>query len=261
MGTKDFAPIESDYAFFMQHATEAEHDLKQYVAELDGFPQGRAAVRLLDFGCGTGEFSEQLLAALDWPPETVHLTLVEPVEHQRKAAIERLSRFSRAAIDQASRLALLHEPRFDLIVANHVLYYVEDLQQTLQTFCAALQPGGRMQLVIAGWDNVLLQLWQVGFELLGRPVPYYAAEDVAAVLSASGIPTRRTPVAYQLKFPDSAENRLKILRFLFGEHLPHLPTPQMLREFDRYAVADQIVIHTASDHFVVEGTAITAAGR
>ena len=41
-------------------------------------------------------------------------------------------------------------------------------------------PGGTLLTAIAGWDNMLLELWKTGFAMLGQPVPYYTAEDVEA---------------------------------------------------------------------------------
>src|SRR5262245_59894884 len=78
MAAKDFGSIESDYAFFMAHATEAESDAAEYTRALAGFAEGRASIRLLDFGGGTGEFTQQLLSALNWSPQALQLTLVEP---------------------------------------------------------------------------------------------------------------------------------------------------------------------------------------
>src|SRR5262249_25287566 len=104
MAAKDFAPIETDYAFFMAHATEAESDAAEYLRELAGFAEGRASIRMLDFGCGTGEFTERLASALNWPPQALRMTLVEPVRHQCDAAVRRLTCFSRHPIESLETL-------------------------------------------------------------------------------------------------------------------------------------------------------------
>lgn len=255
MAAKDFGPIANDYAFFMAHATEAEIDAAASVRALGGFLAGRTSVRLLDFGCGTGDFTRRLLAALAWPPEVLALTLIEPVEPQRTLAVQRLAEFGRRPLVGLAELpnpAGTGSQAFDVIIANHVLYYVDDLESTLDRMLESLAPRGRMLLAIAGWDNVLLKLWRTGFALLDRPVPYHVAEDVSAVLQRRDVTIRTTPTHYVLKFPDTAENRLKILRFLFGEHLVEIGPSRLLGEFDPFVRAGQVEIHTLSEHFTVE---------
>src|SRR4029079_2917081 len=112
---------------------------------------------------------------------------------------------------------------FELAVSNHVLYYVPDLDSVLGQILSALAPGGRFVTAIAGRDNALIQVWVKAFALLGRPIPYNIAEDVEAWLQQRGQPYDRQQVRYELTFPDSEQNRLKILRFLLSEHLKALP--------------------------------------
>lgn len=252
MAAKDFGSIAGDYAFFMAHATEAESDVAEYARELAGFAEGRATVRLLDFGCGTGEFTQRLVSALGWPPHVLQLTLVEPVRRQREDAARRLAEFSRRPIESLESLPSADGPRFDLVVSNHALYYVDDLGATLGRLTGSLAPGGRLVLAIAGWDNALLQLWKVGFAMLGRPVPYHAAEDVEATLTRQGVEIRKSKACYLLRFPDTVENRLRILRFLFADHLREITPQRLLGEFDRYVRADHVDVDTHSYHFTVE---------
>jgi SAM-dependent methyltransferase len=252
VAAKDFGPIAGDYAFFMTHATEAESDVVGYARELAGFAEGRATVRMLDFGCGTGEFTQRLVSALGWPPQVLQLTLAEPVRRQREDAARRLAGLSRRPIESLGSLPPTGEPRFDLVVSNHVLYYVEDLGATLGRLIGSLAPGGRLVLAVAGWDNALLQLWKVGFAMLGRPVPYHAAEGVEATLTRRGVKIRKSKAFYRLRFPDTAENRLRILRFLFADHLHEITPQRLLGQFDRYVRADHVEVNTHSYHFAVE---------
>jgi len=252
MSVKDFGSIENDYAFFMAHATEAESDIAEYTRELAGFVKGKDSIRLLDFGCGTGEFTQQLLSSLNWSPESLQLTLVEPVRHQQEEAARRLAHHSRFPIETLATLPPVPVSPFDLVLSNHVLYYVDDLSSTLQQLVTLLKPDGKLLLAIAGWDNALIQFWKTGFELLGRPVPYHVSEDVEVILTVEGVRFRKSKAFYRLCFPDSVENRSKILRFLFGEHLQEIPLQRLLEEFDRFVHDDHIQIETDSDHFMIE---------
>jgi trans-aconitate 2-methyltransferase len=236
----------------MSHATEAAEDAATYACELADFIDARTSIRMLDFGCGTGEFTERFLTTLKWPAKALELTLVEPVNRQRENAALQLSRFSGRPISVAEGVTRSHVNRFDVVLANHVLYYVDDLDSTLRQLVDSLSLDGKLLTAIAGADNPLIQLWTIGFTMLGRPVPYYTSEDVESSLMRMGSRFRKTKSHYQLQFPDSSENRLKILRFLFGEHLDEIGPLRLLGEFDRFNKSAYVEVNTNSDHFSVE---------
>jgi trans-aconitate 2-methyltransferase len=252
MAKKDFAAIESDYAFFFGHSTEAESDVAGYARTLASFAEGRDAIRMLDFGCGGGEFSERFLSALRFRPEVLYLTLVEPVHNQRDAAARRLAPFSQQPIASVAMLPTSAGPRFDLILANHSLYYVDNLDRIMSSLMDSLAPRGSAVLAMAGWDNRLMELWQIGFAMLGEPVPYYAADDVTEWLATQRIASHRTKSPYRLRFPDSMENRLRILRFLFADYLNDTITPRLLAEFNRHVQDGYVDVSTHSDQFRID---------
>lgn len=252
MAEKDFAPIESDYTFFMTHSTEAESDVAAYQRELNDFLLDRTSIRLLDFGCGNGDFSLPLLNALNIAPETLHITLCEPVTHQLAQAAERTSRFSHHPVETLGDISDAQDRQFDLIVANHVLYYVHDLRETIREMRRALAPGGKLALTMASWENMLLEVWKVGFGLIDREVPYYTSEDVQRVLAEERFRVQKSESRYQLRFTDTEENRRKVLRFCFGEHLPQIPLPQLVELFDKYQQGENVLVDTWSDHLLAE---------
>lgn len=254
MPEKDFAPIENDYAFFMAHATEAESDIVAYQRELADFLLDRTSIRMLDFGCGNGDFSAPLLNALNLPPEVLYLSLCEPVTHQLDQAAERVARFSHHSVETLEDVSSAKDQQFDLILSNHVLYYVQDLSQTIGEMRRTLQPEGKLAFAIANAENVIVAVWKAGFALINQPVPYYMSEDVQRVLAEQGFAVQKTEAKFQMRFPDSEENRMKILRFCFGHHLEGIPLPQLLGMFDPYQQDGTIVIDTYSDHLLAEVT-------
>ena len=248
---KDFSPIAGDYDFFMAHATEAENDLRDYQPHLQRFGRDESPIRMLDFGCGAGEFTDQFLRRAAWPSEQLRLTLVEPVEEQRRQAAEFLRDYTAAPIEHSAQLAAEAVGAFDLIVINHVLYYVADLGETMSRLVAALAPGGLLLTAMAGRDNALFPFWERGFAHLGEPIPYWVAEDLEAALRQQEVPFRQERSEYVLAFPDTEDNRLKILRFLCADHLADMPVAELLAMFDAHAQGGQIEIHTHSRHFVI----------
>jgi trans-aconitate 2-methyltransferase len=248
---KDFAPIQGDFAFFVAHSTEADSDLDAYADRLGSFAPGAGPIRVLDFGCGPGTFTARLLDRLGWGRDRVQLALVEPVDDYRRQAVERLQGRVDHPIDAWPALPDDPGRAFDVIVSNHVFYYVPGLDETLAGLLGALGPGGIFLAAIASRDNALIDLWFRSFPLIGLDVPYQTAEDVEAALARLGRPFGRREVRYDLTFPDSEENRLKILRFLLGAYFDRMPRAEVLALFEPYASAGRISMHTGNVQYAV----------
>ncbi|MBA3482682.1 MAG: methyltransferase domain-containing protein [Pirellulales bacterium] len=250
---KDFGPIADDYSFFEQHATEADSDAQAYAVRLGDVSAGGGAIRMLDFGCGSGTFTERLLRLAGWPAGRLRLTLVEPVESVRREAVERLAGFSAAPIVDSATLPTDATRGFEFVLANHVLYYVDDVRRSVAALVEAVAPSGVLATAIAGRANALIEIWIAAFALVGREVPYHTSEDVEAALVALGAPYEKESVPYELAFADSEENRMRIIRFLLAEHLDEMPAEALVAMFDRYSSGGEVRVRTASDHYTVRG--------
>src|ERR671938_1335347 len=90
---KPFGPIQDDYAFFQQHSTEAEADLRAYAPHLHDLAMGDSPIRMLDFGCGDGGFTAAFLGQSRFPQERLRLSLVEPDASYLQQAIDRVQAF------------------------------------------------------------------------------------------------------------------------------------------------------------------------
>lgn len=250
---KDFDSIADDYAFFEQHATEAQEDARAYLSEVAGLKPASGVTRMLDFGCGSGAFTMRFLELAGWPPERLRLTLVDPAVSVRRQAVARLTPYTAAPIVDSDELPAGLGGGFEVVLSNHALYYVTDLQATLSRLIEALAPTGVLLAATAARTNALIEFWIAGFKLLGREVPYNTSEDVERVLQALGTEYRKHRVPYELTFRDTEENRMRIIRFLLADHLAEMPLPPLLEMFDRYTRAGRIEIHTESDHFTLYG--------
>ncbi len=248
---KDFDEIADDYTFYERHATEAQQDAGAYLRYVPGLEPALGPVRMLDFGCGSGTFTRRFLELAGWKPERLRLTLVDPAEAARREGLARLAPFTAAPISDMDVLPAGRVGCFDLVLANHVLYYVTDLNVALSRLIDALAPSGLLLTAIAARTNALIEFWIVGFGLLGREIPYNTSEDVETALRKSGAAYQKQQVPYELTFPDTEENRMRIIRFLLADHLAEMPLPPLLELFDRYSRAGRIEIRTESDHYAV----------
>lgn len=248
---KDFGAIADDYAFFESHATEAEADARAYAKWLGDIVPSDRTIRMLDFGCGSGTFTERFLKQMSWPPERLRLTLVEPVKIVRREAVSRLAGIAVAPVADAAALPAGSAACFDVVLANHCLYYVPGLRGQVTKLIGTLSAGGVFTAAIASRANALIEFWIKGFGLLGQEVPYHTSEDVEAVLTELGAAYHKRQVAYELMFPDTEENRMRIIRFLLADHLARIPHQPLLELFDKYCHAGNVVIRTGSDHFTV----------
>ena len=109
--------------------------------------------RVLEVGCGMGEFAQRLAAdleaeiiAVDLSPRMVELTRERGVD-ARVADVQQLP---------------FGDGEFDCVCANWVLYHVADVNQGVSELARVLRPGGRLVAATLFNEN-LLELW----ELLG----------------------------------------------------------------------------------------------
>jgi SAM-dependent methyltransferase len=249
--SKPFGPIRDAYAFFQQHATETEADICAYLPHIHSVALGDRSLRMLDFGCGDGGFTAALLGSICIPPSRLRLALVEPDDVYRHQAIEQLQPYSTQSVQAWPALPPHLHAGFDLVVANHVLYYVPDLDGTLVALLSALATPGLFLAAMAGRVNTLARLCLHCFDVLGKPFPFHTAEDCEAALARLGEAYGTENVQYDLVFPDAAENRLTIGRFLLGGDVHAIPRPALLQCFDPYAHAGQIAMQIMHQHFIV----------
>jgi trans-aconitate 2-methyltransferase len=250
---KDFTPIQGDYAFFATHSDEPESDLQAYADRLRSFTPPAGSIRMLDFGCGPGTFTSLFLERMNWGKDRLDLALVEPSDAYRGQAVARLASCSDRPLRAWPELPGDLTEKFDLILSNHVLYYVPALESTLDRLARALSPGGLFLATLAGRTNALVDFWFRAFPTIGKPVPYQTAEDLEAALKSLGHSFDRREKEYTLGFADTTENRLKIFRFLFGEHLKEFAEAEMLDLFTPYVAGDRVDIRTSDVQYYIRG--------
>jgi SAM-dependent methyltransferase len=248
---KRFSLIKEDYAFFEAHTSEAEMASEAFRAAIESLRLPAPPVRVLDFGCGSGAFLDRLIARSVLGTKDLAISLVEPDDAYRREAETRLRPHSRHPVTAWRTLPQEDGLVFDLVLSNHVLYYVGDLESVVTGLLATLRTDSAMIVNLAGPRNHLIQCWDLGFSLLGRPVPYFNAADVEAVLVRAGTRYAKGDVVSRLSFEDSSENRLKIVRFLMGEHFEGVPVDAVLGFFDAFQANGRIEVPQVDELFLL----------
>lgn len=172
-------------------------------ATIDAVAEGGPA-RVLDVGCGTGDFSERLqhqlavdLVALDLSPRMVDLARARGL-NAMNAHIQALP----FAGDE-----------IDCVLANRVLYHVPNLDKGLAEIARVLRPGGTLVAVTYGTDH-LRELWDLVGQSPLASSPF-SAENGTEALRKHFDPVERRDFTGNARFP----SRSSILGFLaaYGE--------------------------------------------
>jgi len=100
--------------------------------------------RLLDFGCGTGEFLAHCQSQ-GWDARGL-----DPDETARTVAAQRHG----LTVEPPERLQDFPSGRFDVITLWHVLEHVSDLTGTIEALKRALAPSGTLVVAVPNWRSL-----------------------------------------------------------------------------------------------------------
>lgn len=187
---------------------------------------------VLEVGAGTGELWQHA------DPRSVRLTLTD----FSPAMCERLGTVPQARVERCDATALpFGDGEFDLVVANHMLYHLDDPAPALAEFARVLRPGGRLAAATNGADH-LTDLDEIG-EVIGRPDlrlgvrRTFTAENGPAVVGRffGDVTVERYPC--DLAVP-AAE---PVLAYL--DSLSHEPLTSAQREAACGFLAERIAVH------------------
>ena len=79
------------------------------------------------------------------------------------------------------------------------------------------------------------------------------SEDLDETLAKLGIPYERDVIECGMRFPDTRENRMRILRFTLADHLTDIPLQPLLDLFGDWVKGDQIDTRTVFMHYIIRG--------
>ncbi len=252
-GSHVFDTIKEEYEFFLGHSTESKVALDNMIASITPhihYNQGE--FDFLDFGCGDGKFTQELLSALPIRSAKNHNYLVEPNTEYLSEAGNRVACFSKSQIIPSGDLNDIQDSTIDIGIANHSVYYLSDLRAFLVELQRVMKPGSLFLVTLANRENEITHINHDLYAINRVVFPKFIAEDFAHVLESSSIYFRSKKLESELCFVDSTENRLKTIKFLTAiNHGKLTNISGMLRIFDSYKYSSKIRIQLNDTLFVL----------
>lgn len=188
--------------------------------------------RLLEVGCGEGEFAERI--AREVGAEVIALDLsAHMVERARARGVD-------ARVGDVQELSF-DDGEFGVVVANWMLYHVPDLDRGIAELARVLRPGGRLVAATFGEDN-LRELWLLLGETGAPPHPF-SRENGEDALRRHFARVERRDAQAEVIFPNAEALRRYVGASIRRRHLvdrvPDLDRPFRARSSQAVFVAEQ----------------------
>jgi len=171
--------LEEHYGGYPRRACGSDITLRRYQELLDYFESHRAGNRLLDVGCGVGDF---LLSARSrgWETDGVEL---EP--RAREICAERGLEVGPAPLDPAR-----FEPgSFDVITSFEVLEHMVDPRREIQAIATLIRPGGLLYVTTPNFSSLTRRLLGPRYRVITYPehLGYFRVSTLDRLLQDAGL--------------------------------------------------------------------------
>jgi trans-aconitate 2-methyltransferase len=240
---KEFSKILSDYEFFQLNSSEENELLKIYTTIIKSITKSKInnmqPYNILDFGCGNGQFFENLIKRESFQYiQRPNLSLVEPDFSYKIEAIKRLSHQISPKITWLdTELKNEISNKLDLIISNHVLYYVQNINDTVSSFLKNLAVDGTIIITMAEQRHPFNNLLEILCNRKGFIYPYFKIDSAKEYFDKNSIEYQTYQVNSELKFPVNDENFNKIINFILGK-FSFLRNEELISEFKFNHIVD-----------------------
>lgn len=215
----------------------ANHSLPQQKWGLDLFAKLslQGDERLLDIGCGDGKVTAEMARSL--PKGSV--VGIDSSKEMIKLARSKYSQpdFQNIQFRYFDALDLPLDNKFDIIISNATLHWIQDHYSVLLGIRLSLKPGGKVLLQMGGKGNAagLFQAvdrainsrkWQEFFVDFSHPYAFYSPEQYQEWLEKVGLQPIRTDLIPKTMIHKSPAALMSWLEKVFIPYLEKVPKPK-----------------------------------
>jgi len=216
-----------------------QREREQPFDDLLALIQPAPAMNVIDLGCGTGNLTRRLHAALN-ARQTVGQDRSE-----RMLAVARSERPTAGLQFEAGAIEDFRaDAEYDLIFSNAAFHWVEDHEALIGRLFAALRPGGQLAFQVPAMHDTLTHTlpdelaasprFRGAFGGWTRPQPVQRPEQYSRLLFRVGFPEPKVRLAI---YPHVLPSRAEVVEWMKGS---------LLTEFEKHLTADQFVAFTGA---------------
>ena len=248
--SKDFSKLHDQYSFFQTNSTEATEDIVAHMPYFQRIASKNLFTRVLDFGCGDGRFIADLLSKINLHRERFFIYLLDPDAKYLERAKKNISNYTNNRILQFHGEEMLYENFYEIILANHSLYYVKSIEATMLELCSILAEDGTLLASMAGKKNALEKYTIDIYKKMNWEYPFWVSDDLLSVLRKHKLNFELKSVIYKLSFHDTVNNRLSLAKFLIGDRYSEISEAFLLDPFDEFSVNGRVSMELSHEHIV-----------
>jgi SAM-dependent methyltransferase len=180
--------VRSFYEAFWQDAESGAvpYEWERRRALLQG--ELRAGERVLDLGCGAGDF---LAVIRDAGASPVGVEIAQAAVERARTVVPDVRLLEDGVIPAA-------HGEFDLVWCSEVLEHIPDVAEALNEVRRVLAPGGRLLITVPRTGVWARLLFGADFDPLGQHVRFFTRRSLAATLEATGFGEVRVKRAGEL---------------------------------------------------------------
>ncbi|MFK8136877.1 MAG: methyltransferase domain-containing protein [Bdellovibrionales bacterium] len=239
--SKDFNPIDEAYTFFLKHSNESRLGILAMRTKAVEIFKKNTKSRVLDFGSGDGKVISKLFSGKDFVGNRLFVDLVEPAKIPMNRSEKLLANFPAKNIGRYSHLDKIDsEVRYDLILVNHVAYYVSSLSKTIESLYSRLTDGGSIVLIMGNSQNDLVRMSSRIFEKSKIDKKFHDISDLISILDRGGYFYSVEHLNGYLRFTANKNSVDHINRFVLGNEYVSLKNEGLkyIQNFERNGVIE-----------------------
>jgi SAM-dependent methyltransferase len=243
-----FQTVETDFDFFLRHTNEIETEWPKYLDQFLRLLKPGTPQKIMEYGPGTGYMMKRIFEndGMKQFYPYLEVVLIEPSPHYQDSLQNTLGNIPIQSLTIYANIAEYSglagtEGSIDIIMSNHVFYYVEHFKEEFHHLNRVLKSGGYLLTSLCLQEHALIKAYVENCKKMGVPQRKHEPRDIVAEFVACNFTITREIVRSKLEFLDTVPNRMAIHRFIMLEEETRIP-PSRLCWLDGFKVGEVIRI-------------------